>query len=254
MSDYTDLLSVLPSTENIKTHSSSYSSPNNVTLNRSNYSGLEIYNPFTDIEKTDDIDISFESLSEYQLYKQNNNIPSSMGFNCNGVPPMTQKGIKLFLKTTDNKNFRLYTCAETDFCSPYYQNKFCNFVDNLKPDQKLVIYMGSTLMGNMPNITLGGMITSMLRSKGYITTHAVGRCGMTESCLWLFGQQTIISTYGLIQFTGVGNLLKQCSDYTHYFRIIFKRLRDKGLINEEQINELLTTSTSLTFINKHLEN
>lgn len=160
------------------------------------------------------------------------------------------KSTKLFLRTIDNKNFRLYTCSQTNIRAPFYQNKFCKLLTMLNPDQTLTITMGSLLFGNEPDISLGGMISSMLTCKAKIITYATGRCGMAESCLWLFGKERKISSYGALQFSGVKTFLKQFDMYTHYFNYIFNTAKELNIINNEQCNKLINTDQSFLIMGK----
>ena len=166
---------------------------------------------------------------------------------------MTQnctKATKLFLRTTDNQNFRLYTCSQTNIRAPFYQNKFCKLLAMLQPGQTLTIMMGSLLFGNEPDISLGGMISSMSTCKANIITYATGRCGMAESCLWLFGKERKISSYGALQFSGVKTFLKQFDMYGHYFNYIFSKAEELNIINHEQHTELMTTDQSFLIMGK----
>lgn len=153
------------------------------------------------------------------------------------VSPETQ----LHVRTGDNKNFRLYFLATTNIISPYFQNKFCIFLSALTAEQSVTIELGSGIGGNMPNTQLGMMISAIKQAKCNVTTLAAGRCGFTESCLFIFGHKRVISPYGALQFTGIKVYSTILKDYIPYFTYIFSEAKSKNIIKEEHYN-LLTTS------------
>lgn len=154
---------------------------------------------------------------------------------------------KLYVRTVDNKNFRVYMCGINKLDSPYFQNRFCLFMDGLKADQTVTLELGSDLSGNghVPNIQLGMMISSIRNCKAHTTTLAAGRCSFAESCMFVYGKECIISPYGAIQFTGIKAYEKIVTPFTVYFTQILKDAVSKDILTEEHFTILSTTGKSI---------
>ena len=143
----------------------------------------------------------------------------------------------------NNHSYRIYISANTKLESPYFQNKLCKFLDNLKEDDTVIIELGAMLNTWKHNTMLGNIIDSMKRCKGSIITVASGLCGFSESCLWLFGKQRVISRYGALRFTGTKEFVKALPQYAHYFKYIYDVAHELNIIPEEL--DMTTTSQSI---------
>ena len=142
-----------------------------------------------------------------------------------------------------NGSYRIYISANTILESPYFQNKLCKFLDNLKANETVVIELGAMLNTWKHNTMLGNIINAMQRCKGTIVTVASGLCGFSESCLWLFGKQRVISRYGALRFTGTKEFVKALPQYAHYFKYIYDVAHELNVIPEDL--DMTTTSKSI---------
>ena len=186
----------------------------------------------------------FPSLEAINDHKEN----ASVGFEginstmCNKHTAEDPKANILFVYGT-NGSYRIYISANTVLESPYFQNKLCRFLDNLTEEDTVIIELGAMLNTWKHNTMLGNIINAMQRCKGKIITVASGLCGFSESCLWLFGHQRVISRYGALRFTGTKEFVKALPQYANYFKYIYKVAHELNVIPEDL--DMTTTSQSI---------
>jgi len=143
----------------------------------------------------------------------------------------------------NNNSYRIYISANTKLENPYFQNKLCKFLDSLTENDTVIIELGAMLNTWKHNTMLGNIIYAMERCKGKIITVASGLCGFSESCLWLFGKQRVISRYGALRFTGTKEFVKALPQYAHYFKYIYDVAHKLNVIPEDL--DMTTTSQSI---------
>lgn len=171
--------------------------------------------------------------------------------NNNNPKERIDPGTLLHIRTTDNILFRLYLCGNTYIDSPYFQNRFCLFLDSLTEQQKVIIELGTGINGTFPNLQLGMMISSIRNCRANVITLAAGRCGFSESCLFIYGKQKVISPYGALMFTGLKCYKDKIpTKYTQYFINIFKDALKEDIISEEVYNTLVSTGKSIMITEK----
>ena len=84
-----------------------------------------------------------------------------------------------------------------------------------------------------------------------VITLAAGRCGFSESCLFIYGKQKVISPYGALMFTGLKCYKDKIpAKYTQYFINIFKDALKEDIISEEVYNTLVSTGKSIMITEK----
>lgn len=150
-------------------------------------------------------------------------------------------GTRLHIRTIDNKVFRVYFCANTIIDSPYFQNRFCLFMDSLQEDQTVILEMGTGVNGSMPDTQLGMMISSIRNCKARVVALAAGRCGFAESCLFVYCKDKIISPYGALLFTGLKSYEDGGPMYVPYFKQIFSDALKEEIIDQEGYDALINT-------------
>ena len=168
-----------------------------------------------------------------------------MSFKGNTQEEKNNPGTRLHVRTADNVVYRIYFCANTIIDSPYFQNRFCLFLDSLKPNQTAIIELGTGLGGSFPNAQLGMMISSIRNCKARVITIASGRCGFGESCLFIYGKDKIISPYGAIMFTGIKAYSDAWPMYVPYFTQIFKDALEQDIITQEHFDILINTGKNV---------
>lgn len=198
---------------------------------------MDLTTPSTSDEKVATGTESFTSL--YQPKK--GSLDAKLTYMGNKPEDKNHPGTKLHIRTVDNKIFRIYFCANTIIDSPYFQNRFCLFMDGLQEDQTVILEMGTGLNGSMPDTQLGMMISSIRHCKARVITLAAGRCGFAESCLFIYGKDKIISPYGALLFTGIKSYEDSAPMYMHYFKQIFTDALREEVIDNEGYDTLTTT-------------
>lgn len=196
-----------------------------------------------------ELDFSIDSIKD-EVYSGNEDFkkvgyekPAMPTLSCQGNNPEAKNnpGTRLHIRTNDNIVFRIYFCANTMIDSPYFQNRFCLFLDSLNENQRVIIEMGSGINGSFPDMQLGMMISSIKNCKAEITTVAAGRCGFAESCLFIYGKKKIISPYGALFFNGIKSYTDRIPMYVPYFTQIFKDGLQAGIYDQTTYNTLTTT-------------
>ena len=150
-------------------------------------------------------------------------------------------GTRLHVKTSDNVVFRIYFCVNTIIDSPYFQNRFCLFLDSLNENQKVVLELGTGVNGSFPDVQLGLMISAIKNCKAEVTTVAAGRCGFAESCLFIYGKKRIISPYGALLFNGIKSYSDKIPMYVPYFSQIFTDGLRNGVYDQTTFDTLLNS-------------
>lgn len=168
-------------------------------------------------------------------------VAPTMSYFGNNPQDRENPGTRLHIRTNDNVTFRIYFCANTMIDSPYFQNRFCLFLDSLREDQNVVIEMGTGVNGSFPDTQLGMMISSIKNCKANVTTVAAGRCGFAESCLYIYGKNKIISQYGALLFNGIKSYADHCSEYIPYFTQIFNDGLKAGVYDKSVYDTLINT-------------
>lgn len=170
-----------------------------------------------------------------------NPIAPTMSYFGNDPQAKEHPGTRLHIRTNDNVTFRIYFCANTIIDSPYFQNRFCLFLDSLNEHQKVVIELGTGLNGSFPDTQIGMMISSIKNCKAEVTTIAAGRCGFAESCLFIYGKNRQISDYGALLFNGIKSYEDKIPMYADYFKQIFSDGLKSGVYDQNVYNTLLTS-------------
>lgn len=222
------------------------------TVSREEVTSSEISSVGT--ETFDRYTYGVERMHEMQLFKPPQ-IPHSLEEPVSGTTTVRSvnndgenripSGVALHLFHTNNAQFRLYTTECTELDSPYFQNRFCKLLDMLTAGQSLEIFLGSNIYGSYPICSYGNMISSLERAVCKTTTIINGRAGMSETCLWLFGQNRELSVYGSLEFTGVEKYVKPYPEWIPYFKFIFNRARTLGILTKSDVSELMTTNKSI---------
>lgn len=160
---------------------------------------------------------------------------------------------KLHICTMDHKSFRIYFDERTALDSNYYQNKFHTFISSLSSEHTVTIMMGSGLGRWFNDIAIGNIIFSIMSAKCNVITKAIGRCGTSESFIWLYGKERHLTRYASLEFYGVHSLLKQFSVYKHYFSVLFNKAKELNLLTDEQVEELMTSNKFLSLVKKDIQ-
>ena len=153
--------------------------------------------------------------------------------------------VKLFVRTMDNKSFRLYLSHKNYLDSNGYQNAFCLLLSSLKEGQSVRIILGNSLDSWWEVLSLGPMLHAMQNCKAEVITSVVGRCGSVESFIWLFGKHRTFNQYGEISFRGIRSVLASYPVYKDYFLYLFEKVMMYNIITEEQKEMLLTTDNTV---------
>lgn len=185
-------------------------------------------------------------VQKFQEYQTSLNSPNSEGREC--------PEHKLHICTMDHKSFRIYFDERTALDSNYYQNKFHTFISSLSADHTVTIMMGSGLGRWFNDIAIGNIIFSLMSAKCNIITKAVGRCGTSETFIWMYGKERHLTRYASLEFYGVYSLLKQFTVYKHYFSVLFNKAKDLNLLTDEQVEELMTSNKFISLVKKDIQN
>lgn len=205
-----------------------------------------------ELSEPDDLDVSTPNTSDEKVavgtesfvdrYKPKaGSLDAKLTYGGNKPEDKTNPGTRLIVRTTDNKVFRIYFCANTIIDSPYFQNRFCLFMDSLQEGQVVILEMGTGLNGSMPDTQLGMMIDSICNCKAKVITLAAGRCGFAESCLFIYGKDKVISPYGALLFTGIKSYNDSAPMYEAYFQQIFKDALREEVIDQDGYDALIST-------------
>lgn len=153
---------------------------------------------------------------------------------------------RLLLSTTDNVIFRLYLTEMTEYDDPTYQRRFCKFMRCLSGTQTLHFHMGCGCYGWYPIYTYGCMVDAMQRTQGKVITHLNGRSSFSETILWLYGHERVVSEFTTITFKGLQGFLERgFANWRSYFETFFLRAMDLKLITKDEKDMLLTTNKIL---------
>ena len=192
--------------------------------------------------KPNDADVATGNESFTTLHQpKKGSLDAKLTYMGNKPEDKNHPGTKLHIRTMDNKVFRIYFCANTIIDSPYFQNRFCLFLDSLQSDQTVILEMGTGLNGSMPDTQLGMMISSIRNCKARVIGLAAGRCGFAESCLFVYCKDKIISPYGALLFTGIKSYEDGGPMYVPYFNQIFKDALQEEVIDQAGYEALTTT-------------
>lgn len=144
----------------------------------------------------------------------------------------------LLIRTSDNKNFRIYMKAEFYFSHPYL-NSICRFLDTRTEGQTVTFILGTKMCDYQIHM-LGGLMSSIISCKATVNTIAAGMCSNIESMIWCFGQNRDVYRYGALTF-GRSDFVKFCEKYTEYFNVTFKRAVEIGVLTQEEVTEITET-------------
>lgn len=154
---------------------------------------------------------------------------------------------KLHVCTNQGIHFRIFFSPSNYIESGAYQNKFNTFLMQLNENQSVTLVLGSAIGNWWILFSLGSLVHSLRTAKCKIITSAVGRCSPAESVLWAFGQERKMSRYADLNLVGVAQMLKYQPAYKEYFKFIYTRFVDIGLIDTTVVDKLLSTNTSLFY-------
>lgn len=153
---------------------------------------------------------------------------------------------RLLLSTKDNVNFRLYITEMTEYDDPMYQRRLSKFLRCLDEKQTLHIHLGCGCYGNFPVYSYGSVIDAIQRTRGKIITHLNGRSSFSETILWIYGDERVISEFTTITFKGLQNYFENgFAEWRAYFETFFNRAMDIKLITKDEKEMLLTSNKTL---------
>lgn len=161
---------------------------------------------------------------------------------CMDNPKFLQQiaGLNIFRGSQEN-SIRLFISDRTCLDHPIFQNRFCFLLGSLC-DKKIDIYAGNSINGYMPLCSLGCLFDALECSVADVTMHICGRCGMSETMLWVHAKNKCITQYGSLYFSGVGRILEMYPMWREYYETVFIKAKNIGLINDQDIVDLLTTN------------
>lgn len=145
----------------------------------------------------------------------------------------------LFIRTSDNRNFRVYLATSTSI-SPVFINKFCRFLDNRKEGETVELILGVKTDDNECHM-LGGIVSALCNCKAKTIGVAAGYCSAAETMMWVFCQEQRICRYGAVSFC-TSEIIKECPPYKAYFEAFLNRARDLDIITASDAENILETN------------
>lgn len=148
------------------------------------------------------------------------------------------ESVPLLIRTTDQKNYRIYFKADMFFDSRYL-NKILCFLDSRTPGQTVTLVMG-TKMDDYSAHNLGSVLTALQNCKADIFGVCAGYCSITETILWCFCKQRLMYRYGALTF-GITDIVSTVPSYMYYFDRFFKKAQELNILTEEECEHLKST-------------
>lgn len=157
----------------------------------------------------------------------------------------------LFIRTTDDINFRLY--LKTNYsASGNYVNRFCRFLDSRNPSQNVTIFMGCH-HDDRDSYIIGAILSAVVSCPGNVHAVAAGLCGMPETLIWLFAKTREISEYGSLLFSGT-HVIDTLSEYRYFLEIGFAKAKELDILTDEEIVNLWKSRNELLITYDRLKN
>lgn len=162
---------------------------------------------------------------------------------------------KLLLSTTDGVTYRLYFTENTAYEDIKFQNKFVKLVSCLDSNQTLHLHIGNGNYGVCPVFTFGTIIDSIINAQCRIVTHINGRASFSETCLWSFGHERVLSDFSTVCYAGLQKFLESgYSNWIGYFKTLLRRSVEIGVLTEAEMRSLLTTNKCLQISGREVIN
>ena len=216
---------------------------------------LETLNPYEDAgitadeltDKTEvdsqpiDNDIAGNESFDYYMGKKPEDA-AQLGPCVPGVSTPPSQPIPFSIRTSDNKNFRIYMKSST-WIMPREVNLLCRFIDTRRADQTITFILGVGIEDDQSQL-FGPIISSIISCEGTVNTVAAGMCSLCETMIWCFGKNREVYRYGALVFSKP-EFLKVCEGYKNYYDVVYSKAKEIGIITEEQIKRIYSTNEDL---------
>ncbi len=160
------------------------------------------------------------------------------------------KRFRLLLSTTDKVNFNLYFTEYTDLDHPSFQNRFVKLLRTLSENTTLNIHLGNGVYGKYPIYSFGNIIDAIQRASCKVIIHINGRAGFSESVLWLFAHERVISEFGSLYFSGMQQQLEWYPRWYNFYKFIYDHAVAIGIINQSEMDQLMTTNIDIPILQR----
>lgn len=157
---------------------------------------------------------------------------------------------RLYLHTTDQINYWLYFTEMTNYDDVIFQNRFVKLLHTLDERCTLHIHIGNGNFTYYPIFSYGNIIDAIQRTRATVITHINGRASFSETCIWLFGHERVISEFSTLCFSGLQKFLQGTGSNTfapwrQYFDTILSRAVSLNILTEKEKTDLMSTSKVL---------
>ena len=156
-----------------------------------------------------------------------------------------QPDIPLLVRTSDEKNFRVYIKEDMAFCQNYV-NKLCFFLDSRTPGQTVMIILGAKLCDEQAHM-VGAILSAIQTCKARVIGVCAGYCGVTETLLWCYCPNRLMYRYGALSF-GISNIVKEVPSYMKYFEKFLNKAQGLNILTEDEVRQIKETGCELMIL------